>query len=69
MLYYQCSGMRQQEAAMIKVERTAGPLEKSGFGASGGSERAKYKAVGAGTFTYTPTNLPLFGLAGGEVAF
>jgi len=54
---------------MIKVERTAGPLEKSGFGASGGSERAKYKAVGAETFTYTPTNLPLFGLAGGEVAF
>ncbi len=54
---------------MMKVERTAGPLEKSGFGASGVSGCANYKKVGAETFTYTPTNLPLFGPAGDAVAF
>ena len=53
----------------MKVERTADPLEKTGFGASGRSERANYEKVGAGTFKYTPTNLPLFGPVGGAVAF
>jgi hypothetical protein len=65
-----------QEGMMMKKCIAAAPLpaaasillDESGFGAAGRSEICTSEKAGTGTNNYTPTNLSLFGYAGGWLA-
>jgi hypothetical protein len=47
---------------------TLDPFIEAGFGAAGRSNFTDYEAIGAGSNDYSPTNLSLFGQAGGGLA-